>query len=449
MLNKNKYQNIIKRYEVIPVAGYDSMSMTLSGAHAPYFTRNIVLIEDSNGEIGIGETHGGEEVLNSLKSYEGYIVGSNLFNYREILNNIKKNRIKNDSEGIQYLDISKLVNVVEDTAAVESALLDIIGKNLDLPVCSLLGEGKQRNEIPVLGYMFFVSDKHKTDLPYIDESTSEDSWFKLRRQKMLDYTGILEQTRVLSNKYGFKYFKLKGGVLKGKEEMEIIKRLKNEFPDFIFNIDPNGAWSKDESINLCEEYGKYLSYVEDPSSGENGYSGREIMAEIKMKTGIRTATNMIATDWRQLHHSIVQKSVDIVLADPHFWTMSGSVRVSQLLKDFNMTWGSHSNNHFDISLAMFAHTAASALGEISPMDTHWIWQDGQNLCFDSHTITDGKIKIGNKPGLGISIDEKKLKIANDLYNSLDSKYKKRDDSLAMQYLIPNWKYDNKKPSLIR
>jgi glucarate dehydratase len=82
------------------------------------------------------------------------------------------------------------------------------------------------------------------------------------------------------------------------------------------------------------------------------------MAEFRRATGLPTATNMIATDWRQLSHALQLQSVDIPLADPHFWTMQGSVRVAQTCRDWGLTWGSHSNNHFDVSLAMFTHVAA-------------------------------------------------------------------------------------------
>lgn len=438
----------IVKYDVFPVAGYDSMTMTLSGAHSPFFTRNIVIMEDDEGNKGIGEIHGGEDIKKSLISYKNQILGSHIVNYREVLRIIKNNRLIKKSDGIQYLDISKLSHVVEDITAVESAFLDLLGKYYNLPVCSLLGEGRQRDVIPTLGYMFFVSDLEKTDLPYLRED-SDDEWFSIRRNKMLDSSSIVNQARILQKKYGFKNFKLKGGVLEGKVEMEIIKDLKNEFPDCNINIDPNGAWSLEEAVYLCNEYKEYMSYVEDPCSGEFGYSGREVLSELKMETGMKVATNMIATDWRQFYHSIVQKSVDIVLADPHFWTMEGSIRASQILNDFRMTWGSHSNNHFDISLAMFVQTAAAALGNITPMDTHWIWQDGQNLCKDSHIIEDGNIEVGNKPGLGVNIDMDRLEKANDLYNSLEERFKNRDDSIGMQFLIPNWKFNSKKPCLVR
>ena len=121
---------------------------------------------------------------------------------------------------------------------------------------------------------------------------------------------------------------------------------------------------------------------------------------------------MIATDWREMAHAIRSNAVDIPLADPHFWTMAGSVRVAQLCNEFGLTWGSHSNNHFDISLAMFTHVGAAAPGEITALDTHWIWQDGQGLTKEPLLIRDGEIKVPHAPGLGIELDRDALAKAN-------------------------------------
>ena len=204
--------------------------------------------------------------------------------------------------------------------------------------------------------------------------------------------------------YGFNDFKLKGGVLAGEEEMEAIVALHERFPKARITIDPNGAWPLEEAIRLCRDKHGILAYCEDPCGAENGYSGREVMAEFRRATGLPTATNMIATDWRQMAHSIQLQSVDIPLADPHFWTLQGAVRVAQLCQMFGLTWGSHSNNHFDISLAMVTHAAAAAPGRISAIDTHWIWQDGQRLTKDPLKIVGGLIQVPKKPGLGIEID---------------------------------------------
>jgi len=139
--------------------------------------------------------------------------------------------------------------------------------------------------------------------------------------------------------------------------------------------------------------------------------------------------------------------VDIPLADPHFWTMQGSVRVAQLCNEFGLTWGSHSNNHFDISLAMFTHAAAAAPGNITAIDTHWIWQDGQHLTRNPLKIVDGKITVPDKPGLGIDPDLEAIERAHQLY--LKKGLGGRDDALGMQYLIPGWSFDNKRPCMVR
>ena len=447
----NKGTPTVTEMQVIPVAGYDSMLMTLSGCHAPYFTRNLVILKDSAGHTGIGEIHGGDYTCEALKSCIPLVVGQQVGKYRSILDSIHKasKRAKeDDGEGIQSLDISKLKFVVKAEWAIECALLDLLGQYLDLPMCELLGDGKQRDQVETLGYLFYVSDKNKAkELNYLDESDSSDPWFKLRRQEMLTPERIVEQAQVLHEKYGFRNFKLKGGVLKGSEEMEAIRALKKAFPNGRINIDPNGAWSLAEAIELCKPMEGILTYIEDPCGPESGFSSREIMAEFKNKVNLPVATNMIATDWRQFYHAAALKSVDIVLADPHFWGFGGSVRMAQILNDWGLTWGSHSNNHFDITLTAFAHVAAAAPGNPTALDTHWIWQDGQNLLNDTPQIVDGYLQVPKKPGLGVTINMDRVMEANKLYNSLPTH--DRDDAMAMQYLIPNWKFDCKKPALVR
>lgn len=441
---------VVVDMQVIPVAGHDSMLMTLSGAHGPFFTRNLVILKDSAGHTGIGEIHGGDYTCDALTSCIPLVVGKQIGTYRKILDSIHKassRSAEDDGEGIQSLDISKLKFVVKAEWAIECALLDLLGQYLDLPVCELLGDGKQRDKVETLGYLFYVSDKEKADLPYLDECYSVDPWFKLRREEMLTPERIVEQACTLNDKYGFKNFKLKGGVLAGAEEMEAIKALKKQFPEGRINIDPNGAWSLEEAVRICKPMEGVLTYIEDPCGPEAGFSSREIMAEFKNAVNLPVATNMIATDWRQFYHAAALKSVDIVLADPHFWGFGGSVRMAQILNDWGLTWGSHSNNHFDITLTAFAHVAAAAPGSPTALDTHWIWQDGQNLLDDTPQIKDGYLEVPTKPGLGVTINMDKVMEANKLYNQLP--YHDRNDAEAMQYLIPNWKFDSKKPCLVR
>ena len=127
--------------------------------------------------------------------------------------------------------------------------------------------------------------------------------------------------------------------------------------------------------------------------------------------------------------------------------MAGSVRVAQTCRDWGLTWGSHSNNHFDVSLAMFTHVAAAAPGKVTAIDTHWIWQDGQRLTRDPLQIRGGFVDVPKRPGLGVELDMAEVAKANALY--LAHGLGARDDAMAMQFLVPNWRFDPKRPCLVR
>ncbi|SHF03063.1 glucarate dehydratase [Atopostipes suicloacalis DSM 15692] len=437
----------VEKMTVYPVAGYDSMLLNLSGAHGPFFTRNIVVLEDSEGNLGVGEVPGGEKITNTLNDVKDIVEGRSIAEYKNIVKEIgeKYGQLDSGGRGEQTFDLRTTVHV---QTAVETPLLDLLGKHLKVPVAALLGDGQVRENVPFLGYLFYVGDPDKTELPYLRDDDNSDAWGRLRREEALTPESIVELAKAAYERYGFKDFKLKGGVLEGAEEMEAIRALKKEFPNARITLDPNGAWSLEEAVDLCKDMHGILTYVEDPSGAEDGYSGREIMAEFIQRTNLPTATNMVATDWRQMHHSIKLNSVTIPLADPHFWTMQGSTRVAQMCHEFGMTWGVHSNNHFDISLAMVAHVGAAAPGAINACDTHYIWQDGQFLTKNPHKIEGGEIHIAkDSVGLGIEPDIEAIEKAHKLY--VDNNLGARDDSIAMQYLIEDWKFDRKKPALVR
>jgi glucarate dehydratase len=431
---------------VVPVAGQDSMLLNLSGAHGAWFTRNIVILTDSAGNTGLGEVPGGEKIRQTLEDARSLVVGKSLGEYNNILNAMRATFAERDSagRGLQTFDLRITIHAV---TAMESALLDLLGQFMNVPVADLLGEGRQRDKVEMLGYLFYVGDRKKTNLGYRAEPGADNAWFRLRNEEALTPESIVRLAEATRERYGFNDFKLKGGVLSADAEMEAIVALHERFPEARVTLDPNGAWSLQEAVRVCRDKHGILAYAEDPCGAENGFSGREVMAEFRRATGLPTATNMIATDWRQMAHSIQLQSVDIPLADPHFWTMQGSVRVAQLCQMFGLTWGSHSNNHFDISLAMFTHVGAAAPGKVTAIDTHWIWQDGQRLTKEPMKIEGGFISIPQKPGLGIELDEAELEKAHQAYKNMG--LGARDDAAAMQFLVPDWKFDNKKPCLVR
>jgi glucarate dehydratase len=422
------------------------MLLNLSGAHGPYFTRNLVLLEDNDGHKGVGEVPGGEAIRATLEAAQSEIVGSPIGDRERVLESVAQRFGDLDASGRGSQTYDQRV-AIHAATAIESALLDLLGQHLELPVAALLGDGQQRSRVDVLGYLFFIGDSKRTPLPYRVEPHASDAWLRLRNEPTLAIPDLLRLAEAAEERYGFRDFKLKGGVFSGEFEMEAVAALHEHFPHARITIDPNGAWPLAEAIRLCRGKSPALAYAEDPCGAEHGYSGREIMAEFREATSVPTATNMVATDWRQLHHAAQLHSIDILLADPHFWTMSGSVRASAFCRDHGMTWGSHSNNHFDISLAMFTHVAAAALGAVTAVDTHWIWQDGQRLTRDPLRIVEGAIDVPTRPGLGIEPDMGRIEEAHQLYRKVG--VSARDDSMAMQFLRPGWQFNPKSPSLIR
>ncbi|SDI13165.1 glucarate dehydratase [Arthrobacter subterraneus] len=439
-------QPTVAGVEVVPVAGHDSMLLNLSGAHGPFFTRNIAIITDSDGRTGLGEVPGGEAIRSTIEEAGRILSGKPVAQFRSLLRSVAATFADRDAggRGLQTFDLRTTVHAV---TAVESALLDLHGQFLGIPVAELLGDGQQRDAVPMLGYLFYVGNPDSTDLPYLREQGSADEWDRVRREEAMTPAAVVRLAEAAQARYGFADFKLKGGVHAGDDEVDAVVALKERFPDARITLDPNGGWLLADAIRLGKRMQDVVAYAEDPCGAEGRFSGREVMAEFRRATGLRTATNMIATDWREMAHAIRVNAVDIPLADPHFWTMAGSVRVAQLCNEFGLTWGSHSNNHFDISLAMFTHVGAAAPGEITALDTHWIWQDGQGLTVDPLQIRGGEIRVPDAPGLGIELDRTRLEEAHALY--LEHGLGARDDATSMQYLIPEWSFDPKRPCLVR
>ena len=440
---------IVRQLRVIPVAGRDGMLLNLSGAHAPFFTRNLVIATDSAGHVGVGEVPGGEAIRQTLEDSRPLVEGRSIGELHAVLDRVRQAFADRDvgGRGQQTFDLRTTIHAV---TAIEAALLDLQGQHLGVPVAALLGEGQQRDAVRMLGYLFYVGDQRKTGMPYVDaasEPEAGDDWLRLRHQEALTPEAVVRLAEAAQARYGFEDFKLKGGVLAPEAEVDAIRALHERFPQARITLDPNGGWLLKDAVRVLRDLHGVLAYAEDPCGAEGGFSGREVMAEFRRATGLPTATNMVATDWQQLVHALSLQAVDIPLADPHFWTLAGSVRVAQTCRDWGLTWGSHSNNHFDISLAMFTHVAAAAPGRVTAIDTHWIWQDGQRLTKQPLKIEAGLVQVPKKPGLGVELDMDQVQAAHQLY--LQHGLGARDDGVAMQHLVPGWRFDPKRPCLVR
>src|SRR5699024_439774 len=174
----------ITQMEVYPVAGKDSMLLNLSGAHGPYFTRNVIILEDSNGQKGIGEVPGGEEIRKTLEDSKNLVIGESVGNYKAVLNKVRGTYADRDKggRGLQTFDLRTTIHAV---TAIEAAFLDLLGKHLNVPVAALLGDGQQRDTVETLGYLFYIGDRNKTDLPYDSGENEQDDWYRLRNEEAL------------------------------------------------------------------------------------------------------------------------------------------------------------------------------------------------------------------------------------------------------------------------
>ncbi len=433
----------IRRMTVVPVAGYDSFLLNLSGGHGPLFTRNLVLLEDNAGRTGVGEVPGGEAVRKTLEASEQFVVGRRLGDMNAAIAEMQAAfaRLDAGGRGLQTFDQRVAIHAI---TAVESAFLDLMGQTLGVPVAALLGDGQRRDSVETLGYLFFLGDCDKTMLEYRMPTNAHDAWEGARCRETLDPAGIVAQALAAKERFGFTTFKLKGGVLPGPAECECIAMLAEAIPGAGLTIDPNGCWSVANAIDWLGPLRETLLYAEDPCGAEFGLSGCEALAEFRGATGIRTATNMVAVDFPGMVEAINLRAVDVPLADCHFWMMRGAVEVSKLCEHWGLTWGSHSNNHFDVSLAMMTHVAAAAAGDVTPIDTHWIWQVGQRLTREPLEIRGGCIAVPEAPGLGVELDMERVAAAHELYKQAPPG---RDDAAAMQFLRPGWSFDPKRPCL--
>ncbi len=140
----------IKKMTVVPVAGYDSFLLNLSGGHGPVFIRNLVVLEDKAGHTGVGETPGGEAIRRTLEQCVELVEGQRVGEMNDVLQSIEQRFGALDAQGrgLPTFDQRTTIHVL---TAVESAFLDLMGQALGVSVAKLLGDGQQRDHVEVLG----------------------------------------------------------------------------------------------------------------------------------------------------------------------------------------------------------------------------------------------------------------------------------------------------------
>lgn len=416
----------IKHVRVTPIAFRDAPLLNASGIHEPYALRSIIEVESDNGYIGLGESYGDAPVLSVLQAMQDSLVGLDPFDLNglraRVVNTVAA--LKPGTAGAELAPGSHPGKQVANAySAFEVAFLDLQARSLGMPLVDLLG-GAVRDEVPFSAYLFLKYAEH-VGSPY-----KPDRW-----GEGISPEQIVAQARTMIEENGFKSIKLKAGTLLGPEhEVACIKALRQAFPGTPLRIDPNGNWSVETSLRMAELMGDDLQYYEDPCPGLEG------MAEVHKRTGIPLATNMVVTDFDEFRRSVALNSVQIVLADHHYW---GGLRDTQILARMCDTFGlgvsMHSNSHLGISLMAMTHVAAAVPNLSYACDTHYPWQepDEEVIKGGKLPIVDGCVKVTRTPGLGVELDYEQLAKLNDQY--LTCGIRSRNDVTQMQKYDPSWK----------
>ena len=404
---------------VTPIALPDPPLLNAGGCHGPYFLRNIVQLETEGRIIGIGETRGGESVLNAFEKARSLIVGQNAFAYRALAESL-----------------SRFVPAVY--AGIEEACLDACGKATGRRVCELLG-GPVRDEVEFAAYLFF---RYAADHPRL----LEDKRIVDKRGKganALDSFGEVRTPEAMARmaarfqkEWGFRVFKLKAGILPPKIELESMRAMQAQFGGKNpLRIDPNARWRTETAITAAKQLRDLnLEYYEDPVGGQ------QAMAEVRKATGLRMSTNMCVTRFEHIKSALQIQPIDVVLCDNHGW---GGIHACQELGRICQTVGwslsQHSNNHAGVTMAAMISVAAVTPQLTVASDTHYPWlpPDADIIEGPKLPIQGGRMRVPQGPGLGVSLDMDKVARANEVYRKCGMR--ERNDAYTMRLIDPSFK----------
>jgi len=405
--------------KVTPIALPDPPLLAASGCHGPYFLRNIVELRTEGGIVGIGETHGGEDVTKALLRAEKVVIGQNAFAYRMF------------ARELQALGMSCY-------AGIELACLDACARATGRRLCELVG-GPVRDSVEFAAYLFYryaadhpvvLSDPHLVD-PRGRGDRALDSWGEVRSPESMAALAVQFRDR-----WGFRVFKLKGGVLAPDVERETMKALAARLGrDALLRIDPNGRWRVTTAVRIGKEIGQLaLEYYEDPVQGQAA------MAKVRRETGLKMSTNMCVTSFAHIPEALRVKPIDVLLCDHHYFGgFAGCQALGPICRAAGWSLSQHSNNHAGVTMAAMIHLAASIPELTLASDTHYPWLiEGTDIIEGkSLTIHGGRMAVPAGPGLGVTLDPDKLARAHEFYRKCGMRG--RDDRSLMRRIEPGWK----------
>ncbi|MET9540213.1 glucarate dehydratase family protein [Streptomyces sp. NPDC006553] len=433
---------IVDEVRLTPILISDPPLLNVQGVHQPYTPRLVVEVITRGGVSGLGETYGDGVYLDLARPLAEVLPGRSVTDVNalfELAEATDPGRVSGSVSGSDSgsgsgdeaaldagVDAGGLRGVrtadklrLSVVSAFETACLDALGKTLGLPVHALLG-GKVRDSVEFSAYLFYRWATHPAGGPV-------DDW-----GAALDPAGIVAQARRFDRAYGFRSFKLKGGVFAPEQEIAAIRALAEEFPGRPLRLDPNGAWSVQTSLSVARELKGVLEYLEDPASGTDA------MAEIAAGTEIPLATNMCVTTFEEVPEAFAKGAVRIVLCDHHYWGGLGRTReLAALCRTYGVGLSMHSNTHLGISLAAMTQVAATLPELHHACDTHYPWQT-EDVVTTRPVFRDGRLTVSDAPGLGVELDREALAALHRRWLDDDGTLRNRDDAAAMRAANPEW-----------
>lgn len=355
-----------------------------TGVHPGYFLRTILELITDEGIIGLGEVGGGDQ-RGALQKLKPRIVGMDPFSLELIKLKVLRS--------IYYISNSRLY------AAIEMACLDIQGKAIGRPLSDLIG-GSVRTEIPMIGYLFWRYDR-----PGGGHDTSAED--------LADYCVELHET------LGINSMKLKAGVKTPEEEAKVLRLCRQKLgDDFGLRIDPNGLWSVTTAVKIGKELEDLnIEYFEDPAWGIEGN------AAVRKQVRIPVATNMYPNKFDDLGPAIRLGAVDIVLTDLHYWEGPRGVKdLCAVCSTFNLGVAMHSGSEFGVELAAMLQTASTIPAMTFAGDAHYHYLLDDIIEGGLMEYKNGCIKVPVGPGLGVKLDEDKMKFYEKYYEEKGDYY---------------------------
>jgi glucarate dehydratase len=355
-----------------------------TGVHPGYFLRTILELITDEEIIGLGEVGGGDQ-RGALEKLKPRIIGMDPFHLEQIKLKVLRS--------IYYISNSRLY------AAIEMACLDIQGKATSRPLSDLIG-GSVRSEIPMIGYLFWRYDRPGGG----HDTCAED---------LADYCVELHET------LGINSMKLKAGVQKPQEEAKVLELCRKKLgDDFGLRIDPNGLWSVATAVQIGRRLEDLnIEYFEDPAWGIEGN------AAVRKQIRIPIATNMYPNKFDDLGPAIRLDAVDIVLTDLHYWEGPRGVKdLCAVCSTFNLGVAMHSGSEFGVELAAMLHTASTIPAMTFAGDAHYHYLEDDIIEGGLMKYEKGCIKVPTGPGLGVSLDEDKMKFYQKYYEDKGDYY---------------------------